>query len=245
VLIAQLYVLFVGLAARPKWLPRVTATMVGVQLLLMAWRTYAPLPEGPWAWPAVYLSHEEAPFWAGTFALGCLAAARWPWLARLDRLWPLLMVGCVASAALLLGESRLIEPASLHEGNAAYLWPSRLPQTVMWCLGLLWLGRWIAPRLGRAWVWIGGLSRHSLGIYLLHPLFLELLGPRTSATPGWLRVPLLIGISFGGAYAMLWLLRVLTPATAALAEPAHGMLRTMSNRSRRTWRPRNLGTTTT
>jgi membrane-bound acyltransferase YfiQ involved in biofilm formation len=217
VLIAQLYVVFLALPRGVVPLRWATGGLVVLQLGLMAWRTYGPLPGGALAWPGVYASHEEAPFWVGTFALGCLTASEWPRVRRLDRFWMLALIAAAAAGGLLLLEGRGIS-AGQDEGNAAYLWPSRLPQTIAWSLALLWLGRRFQPLLGRLWRPVRQLSQHSLGIYLLHPIFLAVLGPRTSGLPVFLRVPLLLAASFTAAYGTVHLLALTTPTAAVIGE---------------------------
>jgi peptidoglycan/LPS O-acetylase OafA/YrhL len=126
------------------------------------------------------------------------------------------LVFAAASALALLGEgSGIHNPAD--EGNGAYLWPSRLPQTITWCLAALAAGARVDPRLG-VWRPVRALSRHSLGIFLLHPLFLDLLGPHTAALPGPVRVPLLLAASFGAAYVLVRLLALNRRTAAAIGE---------------------------
>jgi peptidoglycan/LPS O-acetylase OafA/YrhL len=201
-LVAQLYLLFLVLPRDHVRLRWVTAGLVALQLGLMAWRSYGS--------PAAH-GYEEAPFWMGTFALGCLASAEWQRLARLWRLWPVGLALCALSGALVLAEGQAISAA--HEGSLAYLWPSRLPQTVVWSVTLLWLGRALASR-----PLVGELSRHSLGIYLLHPVFLDALGPRTSVLPPAVRAPLLLAASFAAAYAAVRLLALRRGTALAIGE---------------------------
>lgn len=217
ILVAQLYLVFLVLPRDTRRLRWAAAALVAAQLGLMAWRTYGPLPGGALTGVGVLASPEEAPFWAGTFALGCLASAEWPRLARLARFWPLAVLATIASGALLLGEGRLLSD-QVREGSSAYFWPSRLPQTLAWSLALLWLGRRWAGQIGKAPL-IGELSRHSLGVYLLHPAFLDALGPASNGVPPALRVPLLLVVSFAGAYLAVRLLS-LTQLTALMVGEA-------------------------
>lgn len=200
-LIAQLYLLFLALPRETNRLRIATAVLVALQLVLMAWHSHSSA-EGL----AAALGYEEAPFWMGTFSLGCLTAAEWPRLARLARFWPIAVVASAISGCLVLLEGQTIAPIAANEGSSAYLWPSRLPQTVIWCLTLLWLGRILLSQAGCIEQAARQLSTHSLGIYLLHPLFLTALGPWTSGLPTVARVPLLLGASFSGAYGLVRLL---------------------------------------
>lgn len=218
ILIAQLYLLFLVLPRNPVRLRWATAGLVLLQVALMAWRTYGALPAGAFAWPGVLASPEEAPFWAGTFALGALTAAEWPRLAPLDRWWPLAVLASAAAAGLLLMEGRIIADTAVREGSGAYLWPSRLPQTIVWSLTLLWLGRRFHARWGIVWPAVGRLSQHSLGIYLLHPMFLAFLGPHTAWLPAAIRVPVLAAVSFVCAYLLVRLLSFSGPTAAAVGE---------------------------
>ena len=202
-LMAQLSLLFPALPRHARRLGYWTAAAVALQLALMVWRTYGTLPGGWLAWPAVYLSHEEAPFWLGTFLLGCLTARLWPYLSRWERYWPAALAAAVVAAAFVLLEGSAIGGDYWRQGNAAYLWPSRLAQTMSWCLSLLWLGRRWSGAGSRL---VRGLSVRSLGVYAVHPLFLSLLGPFTAPMPVAVRVPLLMATALAGAYATVALI---------------------------------------
>ncbi len=224
VLIAQLCVAFLMLPRDPAKLARATGALLALQLALMAWRTYGPLPSGALAWPGIYSAIEEAPFWLGTFTLGCLAAAEWRRLTAFDRWWPVGVLGSIAAAALVLAEARLVPAGPLREGSAGFLWPTRLAQTATWALTLLWLGRRMYPRAAGAWRPVRELSGRSLGIYLLHPIALDVAGPHTQALPPAIRVPALIVVSFAAAYAAVWLLARSRPTAVAVGERAPPLL---------------------
>jgi surface polysaccharide O-acyltransferase-like enzyme len=216
-LIAQLYLVFVLLTRVGPRLAWTAAGLVALQLALMAWRSYAPAPPGWLTWPGIHMAHEEAPFWAGTFALGCIAAAEWPRLAGLSRWWPLAVLAAVVTGCLVLGEGQLVGGVDWRQGNAAYLWPSRLAQTVSWCLAVLWIGQRLrAP--GALQTAIGRLSQHSLGLYVLHPIVLDALGPRTGGLLPPIRVLLLIAAALAGAYVAVRLLAHTRLTAAALGE---------------------------
>lgn len=200
-LTAQLSVVFVFMPRDARRLRWFALAAVAVQLGLSAWRTYAALPASGWlAWAAVYLTHEEAPFWIGTFALGALLGSAWDRLAGLARWWPLWVALAFAAGAVVLLEGRLVPAGALREGNGAYAWPSRLPQAVMWSLALLWAGR--LSRHAASSPVVQALSRHSLGIYLLHPLALTVLGPATVTLPAAMRVPLLMAAALSAGWAL-------------------------------------------
>jgi peptidoglycan/LPS O-acetylase OafA/YrhL len=215
-LAAQLSVVFVLVPRDARRLRWFAIGAVAVQLALGAWRTYAPLPGGWLAWPGTYLTHEEAPFWLGTFALGCVASQEWPRLARFARLWPVALAVAAAAGGLVLLEAHAVPTGAWREGNGAYLWPSRLPQTIVWSLALLWLGRWF--RRVASWAPIRELSQHSLGIYLLHPAVLTVVGPLTSNITPLVRVPMLIAAALAGGWLLVRVLAVRRPTAAAVGE---------------------------
>lgn len=217
-LIAQLYLVFVVLAPGGPRLRWTVAGLVLLQLGLMVWRSYGPPPPDVLAWPGLWMAHEEAPFWAGTFALGCLAASEWHRLARLDRFWPLAVMAAVAASWLLLRDAHLVGTAGWRQGNAAYMWPSRLLETVTWSLAILWLGRRFYRRGQGVWTAIGRLSQHSLGVYLLHPIMLAVLGPRTDGLPSAARVCLLMAAALAGAYVAVRALARTRLTAAAIGE---------------------------
>ena len=152
----------------------------------------------------------------GTFAIGCLIGAEWPRLARLARFWPIALVASSGAAILLLAESHVVRAGMWDEGSGAYLWPSRLPQTLTWSVCLLWIGR----EFRATWAPIRELSEHSLGIYLLHPIPLGLIGPLTSALPSGVRVPILMISCLASAYVLVRLLGQTPLGAVALGEPA-------------------------
>ena len=76
-----------------------------------------------------------------------------------------------------------------------------LPFTAAVSLLAVWLAgsfaRWLRPLRG----FVQAFSRHSLGIYVLHPLALIAVGRWTGGLPVFVRVPLLVGaaLAFGCA----------------------------------------------
>jgi surface polysaccharide O-acyltransferase-like enzyme len=217
-LIAQLYLLFLLLRTGVHRLRWTAGALVLLQVALMAWRTYGPPPPSVLYWPGIQMSHLEAPFWAGTFALGCLAGAEWDRLARLDRFWPLALAVAMAAGWLVLTESHLVGTVDWRQGNAAYLWPSRLLQTVSWSLALLWLGRRFYAHASASWAAIQRLSQHSLGLYVLHPIVLAMLGPRTNMMPASARVVVLMSAALAGSYIAVRLLAHTRLTAAAIGE---------------------------
>jgi surface polysaccharide O-acyltransferase-like enzyme len=219
-LIAQLYLLLLVLPSRARTLALVTAVAVAVQLALAAWHTYAAPLEGALSWPLTRLPVEEGPYWAGYFTLGCLAAA---YAGRLRELRAWLPAGLLALALVTAALTWLTWPRIPHdywrEGSYVYLWPLMLPYTLFTAAMLAGggpaLGR-LSPALAAG---VGSLSRHSLGVYVLHVLALAFIGRWVASWPDALRLPVMIVGALAAGYALTLVLSRSRVGALALGEP--------------------------
>jgi surface polysaccharide O-acyltransferase-like enzyme len=215
-LIAQLYLLLLFVPTSRRALAFFAAVAVGIQLGLAVWHTYAAPLEGPAAWPFARLSFEEAPYWVGLFALGCLAAA------HVDRLRRLLLA--IPAVALVIAVLTWFTwpriPADFwRQGSYVYLWPLMLPYTLVWAALLAAggpiVGR-LSPLLAAA---VESLSRHSLGVYVLHVLALAFIGRWVAAWPDPVRLAVMIVGALAAGYGLTLLLSRTRLGAMALGEP--------------------------
>lgn len=187
VLIPQLYLLYMiwpkttrgaGIAAGLA-----VAVQVGVQILRVA----LPIHGGAGQIFLLDYGFEEAPFWVGYFAIGILFGLHPGWLVRGGR-WRLMALP-LTGAALELVFLGLPSRIAAHwgpwvHGTGGFLRPSLLLLTALvfydfWLLGSLKL----LSRPSRLHHTVAGLSRHSLGIYIVHPSFLLAAGPLLEIAP--------------------------------------------------------------
>ncbi|MHB8619572.1 MAG: acyltransferase [Chloroflexota bacterium] len=222
ILIAQFYLVFLVLPRTTGRLAAVAALAVVIQLGLSVWHAYGPVPGSPWVWLGTYLAHEEWPFWAGYFVLGCLAAAEYERLSRWSRLWPLLLPLAALAFALYWWEGSRISPSFFHEGTYAFLWPSRLPLTGVLVLLTLWWGQRLGLVKRAVWPALRAVSQYSLGIYIVHPLVLLLIGPWTAPLPTPVRLFTLTATSLGAAYAAVALMARTRLGALAVGDSAIG-----------------------
>lgn len=199
VLVGQLYLVFLVMPRRGRGLVAFTAAAMAVQIALGFYRTYLPQPQGAFGWPASQLAFEEAPFYLGYFAVGCLVGANWRRLAALQRWWPLAAAAVAVTAGVFLAESLTVSPDASRHGTYTFLWPAEIPLTLSVSLLVLWVGRAYRETLRPAGLAISWVSRHSLGLYIVHPIFLNAAGPRLAGLPAGLRVALLVALALAGA----------------------------------------------
>lgn len=170
VLVPQLYLVLLLWPRRGRALLWATAAALAVQLGLGIVRLYAPIPGGlP---HALLLDHgfELFPFWIGFFSLGVLSG-RWLAGKRGGGLpaWPFAGAVALTGALLLWDDVTRSANGAFATGTGAFLRPTLLP----FALAVCGLALFAAPRLPRA---VDVLSRHSLGIYIIHPILLTALG---------------------------------------------------------------------
>lgn len=220
VLIAQLYAVFLFMPRSRRGLVLFGAVAIGFQVALGVYRTYLPQPQGPLGWPASQLAYEEAPFYAGYFAAGCIAGAYWDRLMALHRWWPVAAVAAALSAGGFLAESLTVSADPSRHGTYTFLWPAQVPFALG--IGVLVLlagrasGRALAPAAGA----VGWVSRHGLGLYVVHPIVLDALGPRIAFLPAGLRVVALFVSCLAGAALAVLALRRVPWASLAIGEAA-------------------------
>jgi len=205
-LIAQFYLLFLLLPRGRAALWWTALAALVLQEGLDALHTYGPNLSGAAAWAGTYLAQEEFPFWIGLFLIGCLAGRHLLAILERYRWWPLALLVTLIAGWLTLLEGSHVGGSMWQQGTGAYFWPSRLPFTCAFTLTLLWLGRALAGWLAHVQAAIDVLGQHSLGIYILHPLPLVLLGP---ATGGWADLPRLLlllvsTLGFGTLAVLAW-----------------------------------------
>jgi surface polysaccharide O-acyltransferase-like enzyme len=205
-LIAQFYVLLL-IMPRSRWgLVVFTAGAFLVQIVLGWQHTYHPIHDFPLAWPLNYLAQEEAPYWAGYFAFGCLLGSQYERIRTLHAWWPVAALAVVFSALLVAVEAQQVPNDTFTRGLYAFFWPSMVPLTISTTFTLLWLGHWVWPYVAFTWPVLGRLSQYSLGIYLVHTLILDQVGPLTSGIPPLPRLALLVAISTLGSWPVVALL---------------------------------------
>jgi len=177
ILVPQLYVLMLVWPSRRRASMIAAGVAVAVQLALCTVRLYVPMPGGALHQGVLAHGFEEFPFWVGYFAIGVAAgrmlAARG---GRGGAAWPFALLVAPATALLLWVDVSGAVNAGYGDGTGAFLRPLMLPLTLAVC-GAVVLGAPSllrrTPRLRRATSVVG---RHSLGIYIVHPLLLAWLG---------------------------------------------------------------------
>jgi len=179
ILVPQLYLLMLLWPTRRRAATILTAGAVLFQLTLCALRLYVPMPNGAARQAVLVQGFEEFPFWIGYFAIGVLAGRV---LARRRgrgiAAWPFALAVAPLTILLLWVDVRGAANGSYTEGTGAFLRPLLMPMTLAICaaavFGIPKLLRRM-PRLDRA---TALLSRHSLGVYIVHPLLLYWFGRR-------------------------------------------------------------------
>ncbi len=187
ILMPQLYLLYV---IWPKGRRGSTVAMLAalaLQVTLQLARVWLPIHGG---WGKILLleyGFEEAPFWIGYFAIGVflgLHAARLPRLGRSSWMAGPLTIG--AAVLLLAGLPGRIATnwGPWVGGTGAFLRPSLVLLTAL-ILYDIWAAAPALSRLGgptarRA---VHSLSRNSLGVYIVHPIWLLGAGPLLEVAP--------------------------------------------------------------
>ncbi|HXA29131.1 MAG TPA: acyltransferase [Candidatus Angelobacter sp.] len=178
VLVPQLYVLLLAWPARRRPLVLLTAAALALQVALSLVRLYVPIGTGGVA-HRLLLDHgyELFPFWIGYFALGVLAGR---WLRERDGrglpAWPFLAAVPATGALLLAVDVRGAANAAYAQGTGAFLTPLLLPFAVAVGGAVIFGAPRLLRRTPRLRAASDALSRHSLGVYIVHPLLLALLG---------------------------------------------------------------------
>lgn len=186
-LIPQLYLLFLMWPRTTRGCAWAAAVAVAVQVGVQMLRVMLPIHGGVGQVVLLDYGFEEAPFWVGYFAVGVLLGLHPDWLGRGGRWRWLLVPGVAAAVALLFaglpGRIAVNWGPWVH-GTGGFLRPSLLLLTVLVFYGSWTLAhRFIGPSGGRRHRLTGSLSRHSLGIYIIHPAFLLFAGPLLELAP--------------------------------------------------------------
>jgi probable poly-beta-1,6-N-acetyl-D-glucosamine export protein len=177
ILVPQLYVLLLAWPARRRPLALVTAGALALQVALSVVRLYVPMGSG--AAHQLMLDHgfELFPFWIGYFALGVLAGRRL--LERRGRglpAWPFALAVPAAAALLLWNDIGTAANGAYGQGTGAFLRPLLPPFAVALSAAVLFGSTRVLARMPRLRATTDVLSRHSLGVYIVHPLLLTALG---------------------------------------------------------------------
>jgi surface polysaccharide O-acyltransferase-like enzyme len=175
ILVPQLYLLMVVWPRSRRTAATLAAALLAVQVGLDTFRLYAPLGGALWSQAVLNHGFEQFPYWIGYFAIG-VAAGRFLRMGRSLPAWPF-AVALPVSAFLLLWVDRAgMAAPPFADGTGSFLRPLMVPYVLAVCgaavFGLPALLRRM-PGLDRATALV---SRHSLGIYVVHPLLLALFG---------------------------------------------------------------------
>jgi surface polysaccharide O-acyltransferase-like enzyme len=151
------------------------AAAVTIQVGLGVWRLYLPLPGG-WLSDLIDVhSFQIIISWLGYAGIGAVLGE------RMRRGRPLPSARVLLTCTIALGIVYLLfgvagsPHAELAIGTGAYLVPLLLPFTTCFCMLLLVSGQAMS-RVSRPARFVKATSRHSLGIYLVHPAFIYLTG---------------------------------------------------------------------
>ncbi|MGH7776356.1 MAG: acyltransferase [Candidatus Dormibacterales bacterium] len=220
VLIAQLYLVMLVMPRGRRGLAAFAAAAVAAQLALGWLHTYllASHVRGLLAWPLVYDAQLEAPFWIGYFGLGCLIGAEYERLRRLSRYWWAALGAAVLAVVVMLEVSAQVPGGTFTQSTYSYLWPSMAPMTLAIAATVLWAGRRLRPHLGPVWPAVRGLSRHSLGVYVLHVIVIVALGTATAGILTPARYVLLVIAALALTYPVVALLAATRLGALALGE---------------------------
>jgi surface polysaccharide O-acyltransferase-like enzyme len=200
ILIAQLYLLMLVMP-KGKGLLVVTVAALLAQLALSWLRTNRPVLHTPLDFVYTNAAYEAAPFWIGYFTAGCLIGQNYERLRRLKRWWPLGLLACIAAAGIMSWQGNIV-PGSWTQGTYSYLWPSRLLMVGAIAVTVLWCGAFLGPRWRGALSLIRSLSHNSLGIYVLSPIALLILGHDTSGWPKTMRLLVLVAGQLAFAFPL-------------------------------------------
>jgi hypothetical protein len=226
IVVPQLYVLLLLWPARRRPLLLVTAAAVALQVALSIVRLEVPMGSPSGAAHQLMLDHgfELFPFWIGYFALGVLAGR---WLAaRQGRglpAWPFAVAVPIATWLLLWDDVRGAANAAYVQGTGAFLRPLLLPLAVAICGAVLFGASRVLDRMPRLRRASDTLSRHSLGVYIIHPLLLALFGRLLLDAlhmhlPGSILPFVAITAASGGGALLISALLARTPLAMAIGE---------------------------
>jgi surface polysaccharide O-acyltransferase-like enzyme len=179
ILVPQLYLLMMLWPSRRRTAVGLAVALLAVQVGIDTYRLYAPI--GGTLLSQAVLNHgfEEFPFWIGYFAAGIaaghvLAARRGR--ARGLPAWPYALAVPVAAAALLWIDRAGMASPAYAGGTGAFLRPLMVPLVLAVCAAVVFGAPALLRRMPRLDATTALVSRHSLGIYAVHPLLLTVFG---------------------------------------------------------------------
>lgn len=182
-LIPQLYLLYLIWPRGRRSSVVAAVVAMGVQLAFQLARVRLQL--SGWESPMLLdFGFEEAPFWIGYFGIGVALGVHPEWLSWRGWWWLLTIPGAVL--AYLLLAAGFPGRAAAHwgpwvQGTGGFLRPSLVLLTLVALLGLWGFGsRTLGDAPQRV---VRGFSRHSLGVYIIHPAFLMAAGPVLEVAP--------------------------------------------------------------
>ena len=174
ILVPQLYLLMLVWPSRRRSAVALAGGLLAVQVALDTYRLYVPI--GGAVLHQAVLNHgfEEFPFWIGFFAVGVAAGhvLRGRRRSRGVPAWPFVVAVPLTAALLLWVDQRGMASPYYATGTGAFLRPTIVPFVLAVCGAVVFGAPALLrrmPRLDRA---TGLVSRHSLGIYVVHPMLL-------------------------------------------------------------------------
>lgn len=183
VLIFQFYLLFplIRPLGRSRWLGLAVGGALLFQFLLM-WDTYYGLftqhLTAPWAVDILRWRDRLFPWWLGYFIAGLFLASRIDQALELARryVWPLLaLTGGLLTWVMVEYMQAMAQPGMTVGFAATGFRPSAYLYSIVAVVALLGFGGW---SLGRGDGWLNRIllefGKHSFGIFLVHPLLLDL-----------------------------------------------------------------------
>lgn len=249
ILIPQLYLFYVVWPKGGRGSVVAMAVAIVVQVGLQLARVILPIHGGVGKVLFLEYGFEEAPFWVGYFGLGIVLGLHPRWLDLRGALRWLAIPASVGAVILLLAglPGRLaVNWGPWVRGTGGFLRPSLLAAVTLalfdlWAVAPVLMKRGGAP-LRRV---VLGLSRHSLGIYIIHPMFLLGAGPLLELAPRPISlkeplpvsllpfVLLLVGAALF-AWGLTWLLARsrFSAWTVGASEPSSGPAQSSKHRSR-------------
>ena len=228
ILVPQLYLLMLVWPSRRRNAVALAVVLLGVQVALDTYRLYTPIGGGALHQVAVTHAFEEFPFWIGFFAVG--VAAGLALRGRRGRgvpAWPF-VVAVPPAATLLLWVDRtgMASPAEAT-GTGSFLRPLIVPFVLAVCGALVFGAPSLLQRMPRLHRATDVVSRHSLGIYVVHPMLLagfgRLLAHRLhSHLPMSIAAVIALTVATGLSALLVSVLLARTPLALTIGEERRG-----------------------
>jgi len=171
ILVPQLYVLMIVWPRHRRTAASLAVALLAVQVGLDTFRLYAPLGGNLWHQAVLNHGFEQFPYWIGYFAVG-VAAGRFL-AARRSLPGRPFAIAVPLTALLLLWVDRAgMASPRYAEGTGSFLRPLMVPYVLAVCGAVLFGLPAVLRRLPRLDRTTALVSRHSLGIYVVHPMLL-------------------------------------------------------------------------